>query len=241
VIALLIARREINQALKTWSGYIIGASLLLLSGLLYNVLGVGAVPQYSRDVLANAYYFLSGTSLVAGILFAMRLVAEERQTGSLPLLSSSPISDGQLVAGKFLGGFTSVAIYVACTLYIPLLVWIRGNVTVGHIVAGHFGLLLIGAAGVSIGLLGSVLFRSQLLAAIVSGVIAVVMLVLWPAKRLIDGPLGDVIGAMALHDRHFRPFMDGTISFANVVYYGSVIAFFLVLSRNVMEAKRWRG
>lgn len=238
---MLIVRREVGQYASTWSGYLIAAALLLLSGLLYNVFGVGSVPQYSRDVLASAFYFLSGTTLVAGILFAMRLIAEERQTGSLPLLLGSPLDDGEIVFAKYLSAFVPVAIYVALAGYIPLLVFFRGNVSLGHVLAGYLGLLCIGSAGVAIGLFGSALFRSQLVAAIVSGVIAVVMLVLWKTSQLIEGALGEVVAGMALHDDHFRPFMEGTIELANVVYYASVTLFFLVLSRNVLEAKRWRS
>lgn len=238
---LLIVRREVGQYASTWSGYLIAAALLLLSGLLYNVFGVGSVPQYSRDVLASAFYFLSGTTLVAGILFAMRLIAEERQTGSLPLLLGSPLSDAEIVVAKYLSAFIPVAIYVALAGYIPMLVYFRGNVSVGHVAAGYLGLLAIGSAGVAIGLFGSALFKSQLVAAIVSGVIAVVMLVLWKTSQLIEGPLGEVVAALALHDDHFRPFMEGTIELSNLVYYASVTAFFLVMSRNVLEAKRWRS
>jgi ABC-2 type transport system permease protein len=237
----LIVRREVGQYASTWSGYLIAAALLLLSGLLYNVFGVGSVPQYSRDVLANAFYFLSGTTLVAGILFAMRLIAEERQTGSLPLLLGSPMRDGEIVLAKYLSAFIPVAVYVVLAGYIPVLVFFRGQVSVGHLLAGYLGLLCIGSAGVAIGLFGSALFRSQLVAAIVSGVIAVVMLVLWKTSQLIEGPLGEVVSKLALHDDHFRPFMDGTISMANILYYASVTLLFLVLARNVLEAKRWRS
>ncbi|MEM1022682.1 MAG: ABC transporter permease subunit [Myxococcota bacterium] len=236
----LIVMREVRSYASTWSGYLVGASLLLLSGLLYNVYGIGDVPQYSRDVLRNAFYFLSGTTLVAGILFAMRLIAEERQTGSIKLLLSAPISDSQLVLAKFLAGFVPLLAYVAASMYIPLLVFFRGEVAFGHVAAGALGLVLLGSAGVSIGLFGSCLFKSQLVAAMVSGVIAVVMILLWQTSKIVDGPLGEAISALALHDRHFFPFMEGTISTANVVYYLSVTLFFLALSRNVMEASRWR-
>jgi len=238
---LLIVRREVGQYASTWSGYLIAASLLLLSGLLYNVFGVGSVPQYSRDVLANAFYFSSGTTLVAGILFAMRLIAEERQTGSLPLLLGSPLTDSEIVVAKYLSAFIPVLIYLALASYIPLLVFFRGNVSLGHVAAGYAGLACIGSAGVAIGLFGSSLFQSQLMAAIVSGVIAVILLVLWKTSQLIEGPLGEVVASLALHDDHFRPFMHGTIGLANVLYYASVTIFFLVLSRNVLEAKRWRS
>jgi ABC-2 type transport system permease protein len=237
----LIVRREVGQYASTWSGYVIAAALLFASGLLYNAFGVGSVPQFSRDVLGNAFYFMSGTTLVAGILFAMRLLAEERQTGSLPLLSSSPLRDSEIIVAKYLSAFIPVAIYVALSAYLPILVFLRGKVSVGHLASGYLGLLCIGSAGVAIGLFGSALFQSQLVAAIVSGVIAVGMLVLWMTSKLIDGPLGEVVAKLALHDDHFRPFMEGTISLANLVYYASVTLLFLVLSRNVLEAKRWRS
>ncbi|MGF1510455.1 MAG: ABC transporter permease [Myxococcota bacterium] len=236
----LIVRREVRQYATTWSGYVIAASLLLLTGLLYNVRAVGPNPSYSREVLYLAFEYMSGTALVAGILFAMRLIAEERQTQSLPLLLSSPITDAQLVLGKFLAGFVPVLIYVVASSYVALLVFVRGNVSIGHILSGLLGCMLIGAAGVAIGLFGSTLFRSQLVAAIVSGVIAVVLIITWTAARIVDGPLGEAVASLTLHMRHQRPFQEGTISLANVVYYLSIITFFLVLSRNVMEAKRWR-
>lgn len=236
----LIVSRELRQYANTWSGYLIAASLLLLSGLLYNVFGVGSVPQFSRDVLANAFYFLSGTTLTAGILFSMRLIAEERQTGSLPLLLGAPMTDGQIILAKYLSGFCTVLVYVVLAMYIPLLVFVRGNVSLGHVFAGFVGLCAIGSAGVAIGLFGSALFRSQLVAAIVSGVIAVILLVAWQTSRIVDGPLGEVVASLALHDDHFRPFMAGTISFANLVYYASVTIFFLVLARNAMESRRWK-
>ncbi len=237
----LIVRREMLQYATTWSGYLIAAALLLLSGLLYNVFGVGSVPQYSRDVLWSAFYFLSGTTLTAGILFSMRLIAEEQQTGSLPLLVGSPMTDGEVVVAKYFSALIPLMVYVGLTAYIPLLVMIRGHISPGHVLVGYVGLLGIGSAGVAIGLFGSALFRTQLVAAIVSGVIAVVMLVLWKTSQLVDGPLGDVIAGLALHDDHFRPFQEGVLSLANVVYYLSVTVFFLILARNVMEARRWRS
>ncbi|NJK88262.1 MAG: ABC transporter permease subunit [Myxococcales bacterium] len=238
---LLIVLRELGQYASTWSGYLIAAALLLLTGLFYNVFGVGSVPQFSRDVLANAFYFSSGTTLAAGILFAMRQFAEERQTGTLPLLLASPASDAELVVAKYMSAFVPVLIYIALSSYVPMLVFVRGQVSLGHVFAGLLGVASIGSAGVAIGLFGSALFRSQLVAAIVSGVIAVVMLVLWKTSQLVDGVLGELIAAFSLHDDHFRPFMEGTISLANLIYYASVTAFFLVLSRNVLEAKRWRA
>jgi ABC-2 type transport system permease protein len=236
----LIVKREIGEYLTTWSGYIIFAGLLLLTGLCYNAWAVGSTPRYSSDVLGDFFYFASGTTITTGLLLAMRLIAEERQTGTLPLLLTSSLTEGEIIAAKYVSAMVMIGIYLALTTFMPLLVFYNGAVSLGHIFAGYVGLLAIGSAGVAIGLFGSALVRSQLVAAIIAGVITVIMLVLWTIARVIEGTLGDVIGYLTLHDKHFRPFQDGTISSANVVFYASVTIAFLFAARNVLESRRWR-
>ncbi len=100
----------------------------------------------------------------------MRLLAEERQTGTLVLLTSSPIQDWEIVLGKFLSAFIFLAlITLACTVYMPLLIFVNGKISVGHLAAGYLGLLLLGSATLAIGTFGSAIARTQVLAAIFSG------------------------------------------------------------------------
>jgi ABC-2 type transport system permease protein len=236
----LIVKREMGQYASTWSGYVIMAALLLVCGLLYNVFAVGSSPRYSADVLSDYFFYTSGCTIILGILLSMRLIAEERDRGTLPLLATSPLSDGQLIIAKYLSAMAMLVLWLALTIYMPLLVLKNGRVSGGHIFAGYCGLLLLGSCAISIGLFGSSLVKSQVVAAIIAGVIAVVMLLLWMTSRVVDGALGDFIAYLALHDKHFRPFMDGTIPTQSVVFYLSVTAFFLMLSRNVLEGRRWR-
>lgn len=236
----LIVRRELGAYFRTWMGYIIAASLLFLCGLLYNAEAVGSTARYSTDVLSTFIYILSGFVQAAGILFSMRLIAEERQAGTLPLLTTSSLSEGQIVFAKYLSALAYLTIFLGVTVYMPLLVLLNGSVSVGHILAGYLGALLIGSAAVAIGLFGSTLVRSQLVAAIVSSVILVALLFMWRTARVVEGTLSDVIAYLALHDKHFRPFMDGTIELRNIVFYVSVTIVFLMLSRNVLESRRWR-
>ncbi len=237
----LIVRREMSQYFGTWSGYIIAAAMLALSGLLYNVFAVGSAPRYSNDVLSDFFYYASGTTMTAGLLFSMRLIAEERQTGTFPLLASSQLSDGQVVFAKYLSALALIFIYLVLTTPLAGLVFINGKVAFAHIMGGYLGLMLIGSAAVAIGLYGSALVDSQLVALIISAVTLVVLLLLWITSRVVDGWLGDVISYLSLHDKHFRPFMDGTVSTANIIFYLSLTAFFLMLSRNALEARRWRA
>ena len=237
----LIVRRELQQFFSTWSGYVIMAAMLLIAGLFYNVFAVGSAARYSNDVLGDTFYFISGTAMAAGLFFSMRLVAEERTAGTFPLLASSQLSDGQIVFAKFVSATLFLCIYLALTLPMPLLVFVNGKVAVSHIAAGYLGCLLVGATAISIGLLGSSLVDSQLVALIVGAVILVVLLLLWLTARVVDGWLGDLLSYFAIHDKHFRPFMEGTVSVAHLVFYASAIGLFLMLSRNALEARRWRS
>jgi ABC-2 type transport system permease protein len=236
----LIVKRELGQYLGTWSGYIVFAALLLATGLFYNVESIGSSPKYSSDVLSDFFKWASGFTVVTGILLAMRLIAEERQNGTLPLLTTSSLTEGQIILAKYFSAMVMICIYVTLSLYMPFLVFQHGAVSLGHIFAGCFGMVLIGSAGVAIGMFGSALFRSQLVAAILAGVIALVMTLLWALARVVEGVLGEIIGQITLHDKHFSPFMDGTITLPNIVYYLSVTAVFLLAARNLLEARRWR-
>ena len=174
---LLIARRELAGYLRTMSGYIIIAALLFLTGLLFNAFAMGGGMRRSSEVISNFFYFSSGTTMTVAVLLSMRLLAEERQTGTLALLYSSPVRDWQIVFGKFLSAFAFLALFVAATAFMPLLVLVNGKISFGHLAAGYLGLLLLGAACLAIGTFGSALAKSQVVAAIGSACMVVALLV----------------------------------------------------------------
>lgn len=236
----LIVRRELASYLRSRSGYVIAALILLIDGLLFNVFAVGSTARYSTDVLSDFFFYSSGVVMVSSLVISMRLIAEERQSGSLPLLTTSSLSDGEIVIAKFLSGYFFLLILTAATIYMPLLIFVNGKISLGHVFAGYIGLFCLGAAATAIGTFGSSIANNQLVALIVSIVILVFMLLQWMAARIVEGPLGDVIGYLSLHDKHFRPFMNGTISIKDMIFYASVTLVFLVLARNSLEGRRWK-
>jgi ABC-2 type transport system permease protein len=238
--ALLIARRELRAYLRSPFGYIVGAAMLLIDGLLFQVFALGGGARLSAEVLHDFFYFASGTTMVASILLSMRLLAEERQTGTLVLLNTAPLHDSEIVAGKFLSAFVFVVILTALTLYMPLLVLVNGKISVGHIAVGYLGLVLLGAASVSIGLFGSALMRSQVLAVIVGAAILVTMLLLWMVGKVTDPPLNGFLAGLALHNERQNSFMKGLLRLEDVVYYVGVTYFFLLASTKALGARRWR-
>jgi len=99
---MLIARRELGTYLRSMTGYVIAAILLLVDGLLFNIFAIGGEDKLSAVVLGQFFFYTSGLTMIASVFISMRLVAEERQTGTLVLLTSSPVMDGQIIVGKFL-------------------------------------------------------------------------------------------------------------------------------------------
>src|SRR5262245_3631368 len=238
--AMLILHRELRAYLRSPFGYIVGAAMLLIDGLLFQGYALGGGARLSADVLHDFFYFASGTTMVASILLSMRLLAEERQTGTLVVLNTAPVHDGAIVAGKFVSAFAFVVLLTAITVYMPLLIFVNGKVSSGHIAVGYLGLVLLGGATVAIGLFGSALARSQVLAAIIGAGILVTMLLLWLVSRVTDPPLNTFLAALALHNERQNAFMKGLLRLENVVYYAAVTYFFLLAATKTLEARRWR-
>ncbi len=240
MMALLIARRELAGYLRTRSGYVILSAVLALSGLFFNAFALGRAAERSATVLSHFFYYSSGFTLVASVLISMRLLAEERQAGTLPLLYSSPLRDRDIVLGKYLAGLAFLALYLVCTFYMPLLILVHGKVSAGHVLAGYLGLLLLGSASLAVGTFGSALARSQMMAAILSAVMLGVLLLCWRLAGITAQPLSSVFAAMSLWNQHFPSFQSGVVQVRDVAYYLLLTYLALFGATRVLEARRWR-
>lgn len=233
-----IFRRELGAYLRSPVGYIIIAAVLAIDGLLFNV-AVGGNERRSGEILELFFYSTSGTTLVASIFIAMRLLAEEKQNGTLVLLLTSPVREHELVLGKFLSALAFLGVMTLATAYMPALVLIHGKVSFAHIVAGYLGLMLLGSAAIAIGLLCSALAPNQLAAAILGAAAVTTFVLLWLLSRIASPPLEDLIAYLSLHDKHFRPFMRGLISVQDVVFYVSLTYVALLGATRAVEMRRW--
>ena len=225
--SLLIARRELLGYLRSPLGAVIVAGALLIDGTYFYWKGL-TEKLLSAVVLQEFFYGASGPTMIAGVLLTMRLVAEERQTGTMTLLNTAPIHDREIIAGKFLAAFAVLAVMTLLTLYMPLLIFVNGKVSVGHIVVGY------------VGLFSSTLSRSQVVAGIVAAVIMAMLVLLWVVAKAVDPPVNEFLNALALHHENFRTFMVGTFQLDRVVYYLAVTWFFLLAATKMLEARRWR-
>lgn len=235
----LIARRELQAYLRTMSGYIIIALMLFLDGLAFNAFAVAGTAKKSSEVLSDFFYFTSGITMVGAIFLSMRLIAEERQTGTVSLLYSSPVHDIEIVLGKFVAAFLFLCLFFLSTGYMPMLVALYGKVSMGHIFAGYFGLMLVGASALAVGIFGSSLTKSQVIAAVVAGVLLVALSMAWLLAKVTDRPLTEIVQGLWWYG-HFEPFRAGLIHVKHVVYFGLVTFFSLFAATRIIEARRWR-
>jgi ABC-2 type transport system permease protein len=173
-------------------------------------------------------------------LITMRTYAEEKRTGTIELLLTSPLTDTQIVLGKFLGAAALYAVMLAVTWIHIGILFVYGNPEWKPIVTGYLGLLLMGASFISIGLLISSLTRNQIVAGMVT---FAVLLLLWTVNWMSEsaGPtMQKILSALSITER-FDDFSKGVLSVSHLVYYVSFITFGLFLTAKSVDSERWRG
>lgn len=234
-----IFRRELGAYLRSPVGWIVAALTLLLQGLLFQVFA--ARNTLAGDMLSNFFMWSSIVVVIAAVILSIRLISDERQSGALLLLNTSPVREVEIIAGKFLAALTFLGLILLLSLYIPLLIKAEGKITLTQIAVSYLGLFLLGGAALAIGLFGSCVARHPLVAAVLGAAITGILAVLYQLSRYLDAPMNTVLGELDIWWIHFQgSFMRGIFDLKDVVYYLAMTYFFLLLSVKTMEAKRWQ-
>jgi len=162
----------------------------------------------------------------------MKLWAEERKLGTVEILMTLPIKDYEVILGKYLASFALLGVTILLSLSLPIAVASLGDPDGGPIFAGYIGLLLMGAAYLSIGLFASTLTENQIIGFIVGIGLCFVLLIIGEDIMLfnIGSPwLAALFSYLGL-GTHFSSILRGVIDSRDLIYYFSVIGFFLYLS-----------
>ena len=236
-IALLV-RRELGAYLKSPMGYVIVAIVLFLQGLFFNTMVLGGTPKLSSEVLQQYFAFAVFFSAVAAIILSMRLLAEEKQLGTLTLLLTSPVKDHEIVLGKFVSALIFFCGMTVLSIYMPALIFVNGKVSVGHILGGYLGLILLGMSTLAIGLFASAVSPNQLVALVVGVAVTTGFWVLYWGTRVMDPPVKEVIGFLSPW-KHLA-WQNGILHTRDIFYFLAVTYFFLLLTTQVLQARRWR-
>jgi ABC-2 type transport system permease protein len=170
----------------------------------------------------------------------MRTWAEERKVKTLELLMTWPVSDLQVVVGKFLATFVFLTVVIALSITVPITVAVLGNPDMGPIIGGYLGSLLMGAAYLAIGLWVSSLTENQIVAFIVGVVVTFALFIIGNPFVTMVAPswLVPILSYLSLGS-HFESIGRGVIDSRDILYYMSVIGFFLFLNIRTLESRKW--
>ena len=171
----------------------------------------------------------------------MKLWAEEKKLGTVEILMTLPIRDYEVVIGKYLASYALLAVTVLLSLVLPLSVSILGNPDGGTILSGYIGLLLMGGAYLAIGLFASTLTENQIIAFILGSIACFGMLIIGEDIVLFNAPnwLFPIFSYLGL-GAHYSSILRGVLDSRDILYYLSVIGFFLTLSSISVESRKWR-
>ncbi|MBF8266851.1 MAG: hypothetical protein HW388_359 [Dehalococcoidia bacterium] len=233
---LTIAWKETKTYFASPMAYIIIAVYTALAS--YNFVSSisGVLPE------ATIRGFLLPSTLIFALLapvITMRLLAEEQKLGTLELLMTAPVRDYEIVLGKFLAALASLVSTLVPTLYLVLLLTWFGSPDMGPILSGYLGLILFSMAAISVGLLASSLTGNQIVAAVVSIGILILLLIIGEAESYLGGVFGEIVRQLSITN-HFEDFARGVIDTHDLVYYLTFTLFLLFLTVRSLESRRWR-
>jgi ABC-2 type transport system permease protein len=251
---LAIAQKEIRSYFASPIAYVVTGLFALLFGIFFVALlywfvrqgmlggmGMQAAPLNLNQHLVRPL-LLNNIVLYLFMLpmITMRMYAEEKRSGTIELLLTSPITDMQIIVGKFLGALVLYAATLAVTLLYFTILFFYGNPEWKPIATAYLGLILMGGCFISVGMLISSFTRNQIVAGMLTfGVFLVLWVIDWMAPTL--GPTGEKIVEYLSITRHFEDFAKGVIDTTHLIYYVSFITFGLFLTAKSVDSERWRG
>ena len=250
---LALAEKELRSYFASPIAYVIIGFFSLVFGWFYIVsvnyfmqasLQMGLPGQGQINVNTMAIRPLLGNVAVVALfvlpLITMRTYSEEKRSGTIELLLTSPLTDFQIIMGKFLGAVSLYGLMLGVTFVHMGILFVYGNPEWKPIVTGYLGLLLMGGSFISIGLWISSMTRNQIVAGMVTFAF---FLLMWTINWAADsaGPVMQKVLQAVSITGHLDDFSKGVVSLSNLVYYLSFIGFGLFLTAKSVDSERWRG
>lgn len=168
----------------------------------------------------------------------MRLLAEERKSGTLELLTTKPVRDVEIILGKFLAAWALMGATLAPTLLYVIVIGSIGELDPGPVITGYLGLLLMGGVYIALGILASSLTENQIVAFITSFLMVLALFMLDKVLMYVPGTFAGTLEYLGI-DHHFGNIARGVIDSRNIIYFLSLLGFSLYLATVSLERRKW--
>ncbi len=249
---LAIAEKELRSYFASPIAYVIIGLFALLFGYFFvsylyffvqrsgQMFGGGGGANINDQMIRGVFLNSAVIVLFVMPMITMRTYSEEKRSGTIELLLTSPVTDFQIIMGKFLG---ALALYAAMLLVTGLYMAILFFYTTPEwkpIAAGYLGLLLMGGCFLSVGLFISSLTRNQIVAGFLTfAVFLMLWIINWMGEQ--SGPTMSAVLKYLSITEHFDDFARGVLDTKHVIYYVTFITFGLFLTAKSVDMERWRG
>jgi ABC-2 type transport system permease protein len=231
----IFCKRELKSYFNSPIAYIVITIFLLISGwFFFNNLFL-----INQASLRGLFSIVPFVFMFLAPAISMRLLSEEKRSGTIEVLVTLPVKDWEIILGKYLSALILLSIAVLLTLTYALTLSFLGNLDEGALIGGYLGLILVGATYLSVGVFTSSLTKNQVIAFVVSFVIVFILFMLDKVVFYFPGILGTFLEYLSV-DYHFSNIARGVIDTRDLIYYFSVIFFFLILAIRSLESRRWR-
>ncbi|MBQ7970659.1 MAG: ABC transporter permease subunit [Treponema sp.] len=230
---LIIMKRELSSYFTGPIAYIVTGLFLIISGITF-----------------FSTYFIQGSADLRGffgllpLLFSffvpaltMRLFAEERRSGSIETLLTLPVTEVNVVAGKFLAAFVEVLVMVSPTLFYVVTAVIFGNPDFGPIVGGYLGIVFLSACFASIGVFASSITKNQIIAFFTAFIICIVLTMIDSFLVFLPTSFVDFFAYISAN-AHFTSISKGIIDTRDLLYFASITALFFVITVKIQQKER---
>ncbi|HEX2875166.1 MAG TPA: ABC transporter permease subunit [Polyangiaceae bacterium] len=239
---LIIAKREFRSYFDSPLAYVVICLSFLVLGAFFFLVG-GGFWQIDRATVSRMFELAPlGLAFLVVPVITMRLIAEEKRSGTLEMLITLPVKDSDVILGKYLGALGMLMVLVLATAVYPLVMfkwpWNLGPLDTGPVFAGYFGLTLFCATAAAIGLLLSSLTESQSIAFFLTVFALIVLWFTGSLARWVGGTAGNVLNFIAF-DSRLSGFSRGLVDTRDVVFFLSVTATCLVVSFRALERRKW--
>ncbi len=238
---LTIARREFRSFFDSPLAYVVICLSLLMLGVSIFV-WPNKFWQVDRATLSAMFEAIpAGLAILVVPVVTMRLIADEKRSGTLEMLITLPVKDSDVIIGKFLGAFGLVLVLIASTALYPILmfkVWHLGTLDLGPVFSGYLGLVLFAAATVALGLFISSTTESQVIAFFITFIVLVLLYFVGEMSELVPNALGTVFRTLSFRE-HYQTFERGLIDVRDVIFFLSCAILALVLAFRSLESRKW--
>ncbi len=242
---LALYKKEVRSYFVSPLFYVVAAVFLCLTGFFfYSDLNFFLQFGFGMDIMNNFFQLLfvdiSRVMLITVPMLTMRLFAEERKLGTIELLFTYPMRDREIYLGKFLAAATVFLVMLGVAVLYPAYLYSIQSYPFQVVVAGFFGLALLGMMFIAVGLFVSSITDSQVVAGVGSvGMLLMFWVMTWNEASGSDRVMRVIKGYSTFE--HFTNFSKGVIDSTDVLYFVFVVGFFANVTLRSLESRRWRG